>query len=144
MVRAALIAAVAGLILTACGSVGAGSVPSPSPSPSQPIVPGPGFNAVATEGDTSITIHVGQKLELVLRAKSGMSSWSNVRSSDASVLEPIVNPAATAVRGVTLAAFQAVRPGEAVITASAGASCSPGQACPMFAVLYSLTVTVVP
>jgi len=29
-----------------------------------------------------------------------------------------------------------------VITASAGAACSPGSACPMFAVLYSVAVTV--
>lgn len=99
---------------------------------------------MATESDRAITIHAGQKLELVLRAKPGMTNWSNVRSSDSSVLVPTVNPAATAVRGVTLAAFQAVAPGQAMITASAGAACSPGQACPMFVVLYSLTVTVTP
>lgn len=43
---------------------------------------------------------------------------------------------------MTLAAFQALAPGRAVITAGAGALCSPGQACPMFAILYSATVTV--
>lgn len=97
---------------------------------------------VVTENDQAITIHPGQKLEVVLHAKPGMSNWSNVRSSDSSILKPIVNPAATAVRGVTLAAFKALTPGQAVITASAGAACSPGSACPMFAVLYSVTVTV--
>ncbi len=49
---------------------------------------------------------------------------------------------AAAVRGVTLGAFQAMAPGRAVITASAGAACSPGQTCPMFAIAYAVTVTV--
>ena len=133
MVKTALLAGAAGLLLSACGTH-VGSAPNPSP--------GLGFNAVVTEHDTAITIQVGQKLEVVLHSKSGMTNWTNVRSSDTSVLAPIVDPAATAVRGVTLAAFQALAPGRAVITASAGALCSPGQACPMFAILYSATVTV--
>jgi hypothetical protein len=106
------------------------------------VSPGLGFDAVVTENDRAITIHTGQKLEVVLHAKSGMTDWSNVRSSDTSLLQPIVNPAATAVRGVTLAAFQALAPGQATITATAGAACSPGQACPMYAILYSVTVTI--
>jgi hypothetical protein len=143
MVKTALTGALAALVLVACGSAGAGGLPVTSPSPSPSSAPGLGFDARVTESDTAITIHIGQKLEVVLRARSGMSNWSSVRSSDTSVLTPIVNPAAAAVRGVTLAAFQAVAPGQAVITATAGALCSPGQACPMFAMLYSVTVTVV-
>ena len=142
MNKAALVAALAALVLTACGSVGAGGVPSASPNPSPSTGPGLGFDAVVTENDRAITIHAGQKLEVVLHAKTGMTNWSNVRSSDTSLLQPIVNPAATAVRGVTLAAFQAVAPGQATITATAGAACSPGQACPMYAILYSVTVTI--
>jgi hypothetical protein len=140
MMKTALIAAVTALVLSACGSAGIGSAPSPTPNPSEG--PGLGFDAQVTELDTAITIHTGQKLEVVLHARSGMTNWSNVRSSDTSVLSPIVNPAATAVRGVTLAAFQALAPGRADITAIAGAACSPGQACPMYAILYSATVTV--
>ena len=87
-------------------------------------------------------MRAGQKLELILRARPGMTVWGSVRSSDASVLTPIVNPAATAVRGVTLAAFQAIAPGHAEITATAGPDCPPTQPCPMFLVLYSLEVTV--
>ena len=142
MIKAALVAALAALVLSACGSVGAGGVPSPSPDPSPSTGPGLGFDAVVTENDRAITIHAGQKLEVVLHAKTGMTNWSNVRSSDTSLLQPIVNPAATAVRGVTLAAFQAVAPGQATISATAGAACSPGQACPMYAILYSVTVTI--
>jgi hypothetical protein len=134
MVKTALLAGAAGLLLSACGTH-VGSAPTSSP--------GLDFNAVVTEHDTAITIEVGQKLEVVLHAKSGMTNWNNVRSSDTSVLAPIVDPAATAVRGVTLAAFQALAAGRAVVTASAGALCSPSQACPMLAILYSATVTVI-
>jgi hypothetical protein len=142
MMKTALIAAVAAFLFMSCGYSscacdGSGTLPvQTSPSP------GLGFDAVVTESDTAITIHTGQKLEVVLHARSGMTDWANVRSSNTSVLSPIVNPAATAVRGVTLAAFQALAPGQADITASAGAACSPGQACPMYAMLYSVTVTV--
>jgi hypothetical protein len=139
MVKTALLAAVAAVALAACGNVCMciGN-PYATPSPS----PGLGFDAVVTEKDTAITIHTGQKLEVVLHARTGMTDWSNVRSSDTSVISPIVNPAATAARGVTLAAFQAVRPGQAVITATAGAACPTGLACPMYAILYSVAVTV--
>ena len=144
MVKNALAGAVIAIVFASCGYSpcacdGPGTVPVPA-SPS----PGFGFDAMVTEKDKAITIQVGQKLEVVLHANAGMTNWSNVRSSDTSVLTPIVNPAATAVRGVTLAAFQAQTPGQSVITASAGAACSPGQACPMYAILYSVTVTVLP
>jgi len=142
VVRTALIAALAAVVLSACGDVPCMCIGNPYVPPSAPTSPGPGFDAVVTERDNAITIHAGQKLEVVLHARPGMTDWANVRSSDTSVLMPIVNPAATAARGVTLAAFQAEAKGSAVITASAGAACSPGQACPQFAILYSVTVTV--
>lgn len=144
MLKTAVAGALVAVALAACGYSpcacdGSGTLPvQTTPSP------GLGFDAMVTEKDKAITIQVGQKLEVVLHANAGMTNWSNVRSSDTSVLTPIVNPAATAVRGVTLAAFQAQAPGQSVITASAGAACSPGQACPMYALLYSVTVTVIP
>jgi hypothetical protein len=143
MAKMALIAALAAFVMTGCGNVcmcvGNPYVPPPTPAAS----PGLGFDAQVTELDTAITIHAGQKLEVVLHARSGMTNWSNVRSSDTSVLSQIVNPAATAVRGVTLAAFQALAPGQTDITATSGALCSPGEACPMYVMLYSVTVTVI-
>ncbi len=95
------------------------------------------------EQTRAVTLRVGQKLEAVLHARTGMTNWNGVRSSNTAVLAPIVNPAATAVRGVTLAAFQAVTAGNARITATAGALCSPGQACPQFMMLLAIDVTVV-
>ncbi len=87
-------------------------------------------------------MRVGQTVVLVLHAKTGMTNWANVGSQDPGILMPIVDRSATAIRGVTLAAFKAVAPGQTEVTASAGALCSPGQACPMYAVLLSIQFTV--
>ncbi len=133
-----MFAVAAGLLLAGCGStsIGPGSNPSPGRSP------GMGFDVTVTEKDHTAAMHVGQRMEVVLHAASGMNNWSQPKSSDEAVLAPIVDPAATAVRGVTLGAFEARAPGEAEISSYAGPLCSPGQACPMYVVVYSLTVTV--
>jgi phage tail protein X len=138
--RTALIVFVAALAISACGALGSGAAAPPSPTPS--TSPAPGFDLVVSEKTRTAAMRVGQKLEAVLHANQGMTAWSGVRSSNTAVLEPIVNPAATAARGITLAAFQAIAPGKAQITAVAGADCSPGQACPMYAVLLTIDVTV--
>jgi hypothetical protein len=98
---------------------------------------------ILTEKDHSATLHVGGRLEVVLRANPGMTNWSQPRSSNPSVLQSTVDPAATAVKGMTLAAFVARAPGQVTIDATAGPLCSPGQACPMYALEYLATVTVV-
>ncbi len=73
-----------------------------------------------------------------------MSNWAQPHSSDETILAPIVDPAATAVRGVTLAAFQARAPGQVDITAYASPICPSGQACPMYVMVVSVRVTVTP
>ncbi|TAN31552.1 hypothetical protein EPN29_12915 [bacterium] len=138
--RSLLAAPLAALVLAACGGAATGSGAGPSPTPS--VAPGPGFDLAVTERDPSATMRVGQKIEVVLHAYSGMTDWSHVASSDTSILEPTVNPAATAVRGVTLAGFKAVAPGQAEITAGAGPRCSPAQACPMYVLQVAIKVTV--
>lgn len=101
-----------------------------------------GFDVTATDTDHAITMRVGQRLEVVLHAPNGMNDWTHPMSNDTSVLSPIVDPAATAARGVTLAAFEAKKPGEVQVSANASPRCSPGQACPMYLAVYSLKVTV--
>jgi hypothetical protein len=133
----------AALLISGCGSVGTGSGLAPSPSPSTSSNP-MGFDVTVTETTKAASIRVGQKLEVVLHAGSGLNNWTQPRSSDESVLTPIVNPAATAVRGVTLAAFQAKAAGQADITAYGSPTCPSGQACPMYVMLYSVKVTVTP
>lgn len=100
------------------------------------------FDVTVTETTKAASIRVGQKLEVALHAGSGMNNWTQPRSSDESILSPIVNPAATAVRGVTLAAFQARSPGQVDVTAYGSPSCPSGQACPMYVMVYSVKVTV--
>jgi hypothetical protein len=139
--KAALIAIVAALVICGCGAAGSGAAPPPAPTPS--TGPGLGFDLAVSERNQTATIRVGQKLEAVLHASAGMTPWNGVRSTDPSVLARIAHPAATAVRGVTLAAFEALAAGKAQITATAGAACSPGQACPQYARLLTIDVTVV-
>jgi phage tail protein X len=101
-----------------------------------------GFDVTVTEKDHTAAVRVGQKLEVVLHANSGMTSWQQPKSTDESILAPIVDPAATAVRGVTLAAFQAKAPGVVQVNSYAGPVCPSGTACPMYVVVYSVRVTV--
>jgi len=125
-------------LTAACGAAGIGSGSNPSPTPSE----GMGFDVTVTENDHSVTLHPGQKLEVVLHAPNGMNSWTHPISNDTSVLSPIVDPAATAARGVTLAAFEARKTGMVEVSSNASPQCSPGQACPMYIAVYSLKVTV--
>jgi hypothetical protein len=133
-----LLAAAAGLLLSACGATGIGGGTNPSPSPTA----GDRFDVTATEADHAITIHAGQTLELVLHKQNGLNNWSHPSSNDESVLTPIVDPAASAARGVTLAAFRAQKPGSVDVTATASPVCPSGAMCPMYLALYSLRVTV--
>jgi hypothetical protein len=129
------------LFAVACGATpghGSGSDPTPTPGG------GVGFDVVVTQADHEVTLHLGQKLEVVLHTAQGMNSWSHPVSNDQSALAPIVDPAATTARGVTLAAFQAKKAGAVTVTSYAGPACSPGAACPMYVAVYSLRVTITP
>ena len=139
-VRRNLVAAAAVLVISACGSYSTGSSPTPTPSSG----PGLNFDVVVTEKDRAAGIHVGQTLEVVLHASSGMNNWAQVRSTNEAILTPTVNPAATAVRGVTLAAFKAMAAGDADVTAYASPDCPPGQACPAYVQVLTIKVTVSP
>jgi hypothetical protein len=125
------------IAIAACGSAGTGSG---TPSPGT----GVGFDTAVSEKDKTATMHVGQKLEVVLHSYTGMANWTAPKSSNESILAPVVNLAATAVRGVTLGGFQALAPGEAEVSSNSSPNCSPGQACPMYIAVYSVKVTVTP
>jgi hypothetical protein len=128
------------LVISACGAYREGPGAGPSPTPTEGT--GLGYDLVVTEKDKTATMRVGQKVEVVLHAASNMDNWTQVRSTNESLLIPIVNPAATAIRGVTLAAFKAVGPGQAEITAYASPHCPPGMACPMYVQVVSIKITV--
>jgi len=135
-----LVVIAAAVFVAGCGSAGIGSglMPTPSPSTGSNV----GFDVTATETTQTVSMRVGQKLEVVLHAGAAMSNWAQPHSSDETILAPIVDPAATAVRGVTLAAFQARAPGQVDVTAYASPICPSGQPCPMYVMLFSLHVTV--
>ena len=135
-----VLAAALGLLLSGCGPAGAGSGSNPSPTPSER--PGFGYDVTAGDHDKAVTMRVGQKLEIALHAPNGMNNWTHPESSDTSILAPIPDPAATAARGVTLAAFEARKPGQVDVTANASPTCTPGAPCPMYLAVYSLRVTV--
>ena len=99
------------------------------------------FDVTATEKDHAVSMQVGQRLEVVLRGGTVMR-YQQVRSSDQAILAPTVDPAATAAMGVTLAAFVARSTGQATVTAVGSPVCPSGAMCPMYALLYTLTVTV--
>ena len=138
--RSLLLVIAAALLITGCGGTGTGSGPSPSPSTGSNL----NFDVTVTETTRAASIRVGQKLEVVLHANTGMTNWTQPKSSDESILTPVVNPAATAVRGATLAAFEAKAPGQVDISAYASPVCPSGQACPMYVMVFSARVTITP
>ena len=131
-----LVVAAVGLLLTGCAGRGCQLCAAPN----KPVR----VDITATEKDHAVTMRAGQKLEVVLHAPQGMGRWTHPISNDASVLMPIVDPAATSARDVTIAAFEAKKTGMADISATASPQCASGQACPMLIALYSLEVTVTP
>lgn len=139
--RVLLLVIVITVLISGCGSAGTGSNLTPSPSPTTGSL---NFDVTVTETTKAASMRVGQKLEVALHAGSGMNNWTQPRSSDESILAPIVNPAATAVRGATLAAFQARATGQVDVTSYAAPVCPSGQACPMYVMVYSVRVTVIP
>jgi hypothetical protein len=91
--RILLVAIAAAVLIFGCGSAGTGSGPMATPSPSTSSNP-MGFDVTVTETTQAASMRVGQKLEVVLHAGSGMNNWTQPRSSDESILAPTVNPAA--------------------------------------------------
>lgn len=124
------------MLAVACGATGSGSSPTPTPRE------GTSFDVTATNTDHVATLHVGQKLEVILHAPNGMNNWTHPVSSDTSILSPVVDPAATAAIGVTLAAFEAGKAGQVEVTSNASPHCASGAACPMYLAVYSLRVSV--
>ena len=135
-----LVAALATCMLAACGSASTGGGATPPP-PSPITTPPAGYDVLVTEHDRATAAHVGQKILIYLTQHSGMTQWEGLRVDDPTILQPLPIDF-MAPRGVTAGAFVARTPGTANVTSTAGPLCSPGQACPMYAVLFSVTVTV--
>lgn len=143
VLRLTAISAIA-LSLAACGAAGGGGAAPSSPTPSEvplPIGPAAGFDVLITDQDRDVSVRTGQKVEVFLRTKPGMMEWRSIQVDMPGVLVPIPTGIAPA-RGVTVAGFDARTSGVVNITAYASAQCPPNAMCPMYAVLFSVRVTV--
>src|SRR5260370_19096049 len=130
------------VLVPACVSRGClGCVAQASPRPTVPTGPTAGFDVLITDTDRAVTVKSGQRLEVILYAKPGMSDWSGVNVDDYTVLRAVPT-GITAARGGTIVGVEAARPGTPTIRATATPLCSPGQACPAFARLFEGTATV--
>lgn len=141
MVKTLLALIGAALVMAGCGNPACACGAELQTTPTA-TAPAPGFDVLVTDKDQDVTVQAGQRIEVYLRERAGLTVWSSLRSDDEAVLAPIPTGIAAA-RGVTIGGFKALTTGTASITAYATALCSPGQACPMFAALYSVRVTVV-
>jgi hypothetical protein len=136
-----VLAVVLAAVLSACGSPPCSeSCAALRPLPSPHL--DPGFDVLVTEHDRAVSVHVGQKIEVYLLQRQGMTAWQNLVADDSSVLQPANTGIVPPPRGSTVAGFVALRTGTANITATAGPLCSPGQACPMYEMLFDVRVTV--
>ena len=129
-------------LLPACVSRGCLGCAAPM-IPRPTVTAAPGFDVLITDtSDRAVTVKSGQRLELILHAKPGMSAWSDVNVDDSTVLRAIPT-GITPPPGVTVAGYEAERGGTATIRATTTPLCTPGAACPQFAFTFEATVTVV-
>ncbi len=128
--RALLLAAV---LATSCGS-GAASGGDPSPSPTVTA------NVVVTmaSNNGTVTAHFGDHIQIALGEQF---KWTLEPPDGVVLVHPIQNY--MLVRG-TQAIWLARSPGRVTIHAVGGAVCPSGSACPMYAVLFSAKVDVLP
>jgi hypothetical protein len=134
-VRSLRVMVLAALLLTACGTLEGtgGSGGDPSPTAPQGI-------AVTTANDRgTVTAHVGDTIQIALGDKF---TWQ-VDPPDGVVLARPTVQNYMLVRG-TQAIWLAKSAGTSTIHATGGAVCSGNQPCPMYAVLFSATVNVLP
>ena len=123
----------AAVLAAACGSVGSG--PTPSPSPSAPA--GAVVVTMASDRQT-VTAHVGDRIQIALGEQY---KWQLDPPDGVVLTRPVQNY--LLVRG-TQGIWLASATGRSTISATGSANCPSGQPCPLFAILFTATVVVVP
>jgi len=119
-------------VLAACGSrVGSGGEP-PSPTVATAVV------VTTASNNTTVTAHVGDRIQIAL---GDQYSWQLDPPDGVVLTHPVQNY--MLVRG-TQAIWLASASGRSAIKATGGAVCAAGSPCPLFAVLFSATVDVLP
>jgi hypothetical protein len=111
----------------------------------EPTVPGchPGSHVVCigrTDGGHSVHVRVGQTVTVEL-AGAGLR-WSDLRQVGPHLLRP---RGSTVARGGALtASYVAATAGRTALRASGAPTCAPGQACPLFILLWQVRVVIAP
>ena len=124
----------AAVLAAACGSV-AGSGANPSPSPSAP--PGAVLVTMASDRQT-VTAHVGDRIQIALGEQY---KWQLDQPDGVVLTRPVQNY--LLVRG-TQGIWLTSATGRSTISATGSVNCPSGQPCPLFAILFTATVVVVP
>ncbi len=140
VVRIAFALAAVGLALAACGYGDCSCAGGPA-TPSAGAL-APGFDVLVTDQDRALSVRAGQKVEVYLVEPSGMTKWSQPASEDVTVLQPINTGIVPPPQGATVGGFFAAGAGVTNLTAYASPQCAANQACPAYARLFSVRVTV--
>ena len=131
--KARLLVVALATIFAACGSVAGPGGSDPSPTPFANV------KVTRADNQQTVTAHVGDHVQIALGEDL---SWQ-LEAPDGIVLarDPVQNY--MLVRG-TQAIWLARSAGRSTIKASGGPNCPSGSLCPMFLVLFSATVEVLP
>ena len=86
----------------------------------------------------TVTAHVGDRIQIALGEQY---KWELDPPDGVVLTRPVQNY--LLVRG-TQAIWLASAPGQSTIRATGGANCPSGQPCPLFAILFTANVVVVP
>jgi len=119
-------------LVTACGSVGGPGGSDPSPTPVITVT------VTRASNQQTLSAHVGDHVQIALGEDI---NWQLDPPDGIVLVHPVQNY--MLVRG-TQAIWLAASPGRSPIKASGGPNCPSGSLCPMFLVVFSATVDVLP
>jgi hypothetical protein len=126
---------VALLTLAGCGM-------APSSAPASTSSNAPAARLADSDNGHSVSVALGDRLEVSLQQAAGYAPWQQPVSSDTSVLEPLPIPGGAQQSGITVFAFKALRAGRADLTSFSAFACTPGTYCPALAQTWRVTVKV--
>jgi hypothetical protein len=127
------------LLMSACAH---GASAAADPPTADPPAASAGILLGNKDNHRVVNVGSGQRVAVALSQNQGMTLWTHPATSDQSVLAPVVDPGATAARGMTLASFQAAGRGTATLSSSSGPSCAPGKPCPHYLLGWSVEIHV--
>ena len=123
------------LALAGCGM-------APSSPPESTSSNAPAARLADSDNGHTVSVAVGDRLEVRLQPAPGYAPWQQAMSSDTGVLEPLPTSSSAQQSGNTVTEFKALRAGRADLTSFSAFACTPGSYCPAIAQTWRVTVTV--